>query len=69
VLILVGGGRTEIPISLKNIMDRKAPDLPLMANDILYIPDATGTRAGIKVLETSIGVGAALGAAILYTFH
>ena len=64
-----GGGRTEIPISLKNILDRKAPDLPLMANDILYIPDATGTRAGIKVLETSIGVGAALGAAILYTFH
>ena len=50
-------------------MNRKAPDLPLMANDILYIPDATGTRAGIKVLETSIGVGAALGAAILYTFH
>ena len=64
-----GGGRTEIPISLKSIMNRKAPDLPLMANDILYIPDATGTRAGIKVLETSIGVGAALGAAILYTFH
>jgi len=38
----------------------------LMANDILYIPDATGARAGLKVLETTMSVGAVLGSALIY---
>ncbi len=63
------GSRNEIPIELKKILDRKSPDVPLMANDILYIPDATGVRASLKVLETSAGIAAGLGAAALYTFH
>jgi polysaccharide export outer membrane protein len=54
---------------LKKIMDRKSPDVPLLANDILYIPNATGARASLKVLETSIGIGAALGAAMIYVYH
>jgi len=62
-------GRNEIPIELKKIMDRKSPDVPLLANDILYIPNATGARASLKVLETSIGIGAALGAAMIYVYH
>jgi polysaccharide export outer membrane protein len=60
------GGRNEIPIELKKIMDRKSPDVPLLANDILYIPNATGARASLKVLEATVGVGAALGAAMIY---
>jgi polysaccharide export outer membrane protein len=63
------GGRNEIPVELKKIMDRKSPDVPLLANDILYIPNATGARASLKVLETSIGIGAALGAAMIYVYH
>jgi polysaccharide export outer membrane protein len=63
------GGRNEIPIELKKIMDRKSPDVPLLANDILYIPNATGARASLKVLETSIGIGAALGATLIYVYH
>jgi len=63
------GGRNEIQIELKKILDRKSPDVSLMANDILYVPDATGARAGLKALEMSIGVGAALGAAALYVYH
>jgi protein involved in polysaccharide export with SLBB domain len=31
------GGRTEIPIELSKIMDRKAQDVALAANDILYV--------------------------------
>ena len=62
-------GRNEIPIELKKIMDRKSPDVTLLANDILYIPNATGARASLKVLETSIGIGAALGAAMIYVYH
>src|SRR5208283_179506 len=32
------GGRSEIPIQLKKIMDRKSPDVPLLPSDILYVP-------------------------------
>jgi polysaccharide export outer membrane protein len=60
------GGRNEIPIELKRIMNRKAPDVALLANDILYVPDATGTRASMKVLESSLGVASVLGAALIY---
>jgi polysaccharide export outer membrane protein len=63
------GGRNEIPVDLKKIMDRKSPDVALLANDILYVPDATGARASLKVLETSVGIGAALGATALYVYH
>ena len=63
------GGRNEIPIDLKKIMDRKSPDVPLLANDILYIPDAAGTRASLKVLEASIGLAAAFGTALIIVTH
>jgi polysaccharide export outer membrane protein len=65
---LEGGStsRNEIPVELKKIMERKAPDVSLMANDILYIPDASGLKASMKVLETSIGIGAGLGSAMIY---
>jgi polysaccharide export outer membrane protein len=60
------GGRNEIPVELKKIMDRKAPDVALEANDILYIPEANGRRVSLKVLETSIGIATALGVTLLY---
>jgi polysaccharide export outer membrane protein len=63
------GGRNEIPVDLKKIMDRKSPDVPLLANDILYVPDASGVRASLKVLETSVGMGAAIGGAAIYAYH
>lgn len=63
------GGRSEIPVPLRKIMDRKSPDIPLLANDILYIPDATGKKAGLKALESSVIVGTGLGAALIYTMR
>jgi len=68
----VEGGRdsrNEIPVPLRNIMDRKSPDVPLLANDILYIPKATGKRASLKALESSVIVGTGLGAALIYTMR
>lgn len=38
------GQTKEIDVKLKKIMDRKAPDVQLFANDILYVPDSTGKR-------------------------
>ncbi len=61
-----GEARKEIPIELKKIMDRKMPDVALEAGDILYVPSATGAKAGLKTLETSLGIGTALGAAFIY---
>jgi hypothetical protein len=37
-----------------------------MSNDILYIPDATGARASLKVLETSVALAAGFGTALIY---
>jgi polysaccharide export outer membrane protein len=61
------GGRSEIPIDLKKIMARKSPDVALMSSDILYIPDATGARAGMQVLTTAVGMS--IGAASLAVYH
>lgn len=58
--------RVEIPIELKKIMKRKSPDVQLMADDILYIPDATGKRIGAKTLETSLGTGMGVASLALY---
>ena len=63
------GGKSEIPIDLKSIMDRKSPDVALMSNDILYIPDATGARAGVKVLEATVGISAALAVGLLSVYR
>ena len=51
---------------MKKIMDRKSPDVALMANDILYIPDATGHRVAMSILQQSIPIAVALGTTLLY---
>jgi polysaccharide export outer membrane protein len=63
------GGKNEIPVELSKVMDRKAQDVPLVANDILYIPDAKGTRATFNTLEKVLLIGTGLGAALIYTMH
>lgn len=37
-------GRQEIPIDLRGITQRRTPDVPLIANDILYVPDRHSKR-------------------------
>lgn len=62
-------GRQEIPIELKKIMDRKAPDVPLLANDILYVPEATGRKATLTALDRLTGIGATVGTTLIYVYH
>jgi len=59
------GARHELPIELKKILERKAPDVPLMANDILYVPDNSGRRATVNVLDRVAGFGAATASGVL----
>jgi polysaccharide biosynthesis/export protein len=54
-----GGTKTEVPVELAKIMKRKAPDVPLQANDILYIPDNNGKRLTAETIDRIAGLGTA----------
>lgn len=55
-----GGDREEIPANIKAIMEKKAPDVELHADDILYIPNSVGKQVGIRSLEAAIAVGSGI---------
>ena len=57
--------KNEIPVELKKIMDRKAPDPLLTASDILYVPDNHGRRLALAVLERILLFGSTAGATAL----
>jgi polysaccharide export outer membrane protein len=59
------GTKNEIPIELGKIMERKAPDAPLLPNDILYIPDNRGRRFGLAAIERLLMFGSTAGATAL----
>ena len=61
------GSKNEIPIPLSKIMERKAPDTPLLANDILYVPDNKTRRMTVGTLEKLMIVGTVATGAIIYT--
>ena len=52
-----GKQRSQIPINLKPIMAGVAPDVPLRANDILFIPTSGTKIATTRGLETAIQLG------------
>ena len=54
-----GGAKTEVPVELGKIMKRKSPDVPLQANDILYIPDNKGQRLTAETIDRLAGLGTA----------
>jgi polysaccharide export outer membrane protein len=59
------GSKNEILIPLSRIMERKAPDAILLANDVLYIPDNRGKRLGLAALEKLLMFGSTAGATAL----
>jgi polysaccharide export outer membrane protein len=59
------GPKSEIVVELRKIMDRKSPDVLLMANDILYIPDNTGRRTTLTAIEKILAFGSTAGAGLL----
>jgi len=61
-----GQPREEITIELSKILKRKMPDVPLFADDLLYIPDATGKRVTLTSLEKAGLVGSSVAAALVY---
>src|ERR1039457_1835647 len=61
--------KNEIPIPLSKIMERKAPDTPLLANDILYVPDNKGRHMTVGALEKAMMLVGGVGAAAIYVYH
>lgn len=45
------GTKTEIVVNLKEILNRKAPDVPMVAHDLLYVPESNEKRVSLAVLE------------------
>ncbi len=60
------GSKNEIAIPLARIMQRKAPDAPLLANDILYVPDNKGRRVTLGALEKVLLFGTGATTALIY---
>jgi hypothetical protein len=59
----------EIPIPLEKIMLRKAPDVPLLANDVLYVPDNKSQRHLAETLKTLGAFGMGTVSGILIWHH
>lgn len=57
--------KNQIPIELSKIIDRKAQDVPLAANDILYIPDNKSKRLTATTIDRITGFGSATASGLL----
>ena len=49
--------RTEIPLDINRIKDRKAEDVALLPNDILLVPGSAGKQAALRALEAAVSIG------------
>jgi len=54
------GRNQEIAVKLNKIMERKAEDVRLLANDILFVPDSAGKRALRRTGEALLAVTSGL---------
>jgi len=63
------GAIHEITIPLRNIMNRKAPDVTLQARDVLYVPDSSGRRITQETVTALMGMGPAITGALIYTMR
>jgi polysaccharide export outer membrane protein len=52
-----GTSRTEIEVDVKKILSGKSPDIKMVANDILFIPNGAAKSAGMRAMEAAIQLG------------
>src|SRR5262249_53970045 len=53
--------RAEVNVDLQKIMNGKADDVALAADDILVIPDSSGKMLGIRAVEAALQMGIIIG--------
>jgi polysaccharide export outer membrane protein len=49
-----GAEKHELPVKLRDILDGRAPDTPLLAGDILFVPNSQAKTAMGRVAEAAI---------------
>ena len=62
----IAGNVHEQTVDIGKIMARKATDVALLPNDVLYIPEAKGTRLGWATLEKILLFGSGATTALIY---
>jgi len=60
-----GGDKREIPVELDKILQRKAPDVALQVDDILYIPDNRSRRNAMNIIDRITSFGASTASGVL----
>jgi polysaccharide export outer membrane protein len=63
------GASSEVAVDLRKILDRKQPDVPLAANDILYIPDNRSARLTMNTIDRAIGFASTTASGLLIYSH
>jgi polysaccharide biosynthesis/export protein len=53
--------RRDLNVNLRQIMQGKADDLPLLAGDILFVPDSGSKRVAARAIEAVIQAGVIIG--------
>jgi polysaccharide biosynthesis/export protein len=56
----VGDKQEEIPVDLKKLLQGKGSDVTMQGNDILFIPDSTGKKVALRIMEAAIQTGTGL---------
>jgi len=57
--------RAEIPVDLKQLIAGKGTDVPVRANDILFIPTSNKKAATVRGIEAALGMGTAIGTGLV----
>lgn len=60
------GGMTETPLALKKMLEAKSPDLPLQADDILFVPVSGARLAASRTFEAAMSMATAVS---IYAVH
>lgn len=60
------GAKTEIPIHISRIMERKEADVALQPDDVLYVADDKNKRLTVGALEKLLIVGTGATSAVIY---
>jgi polysaccharide biosynthesis/export protein len=59
------GDKREIPVDLDKILQRKAPDVALQVDDVLYIPDNRSRRNAANIIDRITSFGASTASGVL----
>lgn len=54
------GQKDQIPVHIKQIENRKADDMAMRSNDILYVPDSAGKKVLAHGAQAALGIGSGI---------